>query len=336
MILSFDRRVICKEVSVLRPLSRMMVLVLCLCLFVSGGWAETAEKKPLPLNKFVAGPKLKSANFDKNNKSYDDGTISVKIESGKYLGVHYITARVKISHASQLRAVSAQQVRNPSSSFLGGDTSSTATGMQICKAVNAVIGMNGDYCITDDKCQVMMRQCQQIRNRADGRFDVLIIDKNGDFSAIRNCTANDYKKYYNQHKSEMYNVFCFGPVLVKNGRTTIGEKYQNRDIIAREKTQRAAIAQIGPLEYMLIVSDGDSVGLTEGLTLMEFSKLCAKLGREAVEGGFKLAFNLDGGNSSALIYKTWRGGKLNYAKLNMPNIGRPLSDMICFFSLGAE
>ena len=125
-------------------------------------------------------------------------------------------------------------------------------------------------------------------------------------------------------------------MLVKNGRTTIGEKYQNRDIIAREKTQRAAIAQIGPLEYMLIVSDGDSVGFTEGLTLMEFSKLCAKLGREAVEGGFKLAFNLDGGNSSALIYKVWRGGKLNYAKLNMPNIGRPLSDMICFFSLGAE
>ena len=49
-----------------------------------------------------------------------------------------------------------------------------------------------------------------------------------------------------------------------------------------------------------------------------------------------MAFNLDGGNSAALIYPQWTDGKLQYAKLNMPDRGRPLSDMICFFTLAGK
>lgn len=281
----------------------------------------------------MAGPKPKDANYRKSNVYYKDESITVRIMAGTYLGVRYTTAHVKIKHASQLRAVSAQQVRNPKAGF-GDSTYNTATGAKIANAVNAVVGINGDYFITDDKCQVVMRQCKQIRNRADGRFDVLIVDKNGDFSAIRNCTAGDYKSYYKKNEKSMYQAFCFGPVLVENGKGTIGEKYENRDILARKKTQRAAIAQIGPLEYMLIVSDGDAVAYTEGLTIMEFSQLCEKLGMQANKNtGFKLAYNLDGGNSAAIIYKKWTKGKLEYKKLNMVNRGRLLSDMICFFTL---
>lgn len=301
-----------------------------LCLLLPS--AQASGLSPMPLNKHMAGPKPKNENYSTTNDFYEDESITVQISTGKYKGVKYTTAHVKIVDPSQLRAVSAEQVRNPSAGF-SGNRSTTATGIQICQAVNAVVGMNGDYCVTDDKCQVMMRQCKQIRNRANGAYDVLVIDKNGNFTALRNCTADDYKAYYKAHSKEMYNVFCFGPVLVKNGRTTVGEKYENRNIIAQKKTQRAAIAQIGPLEYMLITADGDSVTYTSGLTVAEFSALCAKLGKEVREEGFQLAYNLDGGNSSALIYKKWAKNKLAYRKLNMPNIGRPLSDMICFFTL---
>ena len=306
------------------------ILLALLCLAPCG--ALSAGLTPLPMNQFMAGPVPKNVNYRKSNTFYQDDSISVKISAGTYQGVRYTTARVKIAHASQLRAVSAQQVRNPRAGF-GDSTYNTATGAQIAQAVNAVVGINGDYFITDDKCQVMMRQCKQIRNRADGRFDVLIVDKNGDFSAIRKCTASDYKAYYKKNSKNMYQAFCFGPVLVQDGEHTIGGKYENRDIIARKKTQRAAIAQIGPLEYMLIVSDGDSVAYTEGLTVMEFSLLCEKLGKQASKTGFQLAYNLDGGNSAAIIYKKWTKGKLEYKKLNMVNRGRLLSDMICFYTL---
>jgi len=304
--------------------------VLLSVLFMSAAFPEGLN--PLPLDQFMAGPRLDKANFDKNNTHYEDESITVDIAYGKFKGVPYTTARIKIADASQLRTVSGRQARNPNDGAFGGNNG-VATGKQICEAVNAVVGLNGDYCITEDKCKVMMRQCKQIRNRADGGFDVLIIDKNGDFTAIRRCTADMYKEYYKAHKDEMYNVFCFGPVVVTEGHRTIGPLYQNRDIIAREKTQRAAIAQIGHLEYMLITSDGDAIGRTWGLTVMDFSELCETLGLEAAEGGFQLAFNLDGGNSAALIYPQWDQNQLSYAKLNMPDVGRPLSDMICFFSL---
>ena len=314
----------------MRLRAQLAALLLALCFFLPE--AQAAKLSPLPMNQFVAGPVPKNVNYKKSNVFYKDDSITVRIMSGKFMDVKYTAARVKIAHPSQFRTVSAQQVRNVRAAFQAGNNS-TATGMQICQAVNAVVGMNGDYCVTDDKCQVMMRQGHQIRNRADGRFDVLIVDKNGDFSAIRNCTANDYKNYYNKHSKEMYNVFCFGPVLVKDGKATIGSGFENRDMVARKKTQRAAIAQIGPLEYMLIVSDGDAVAFTEGLTIMEFAQLCEMLGKKVSKEGFQMAYNLDGGNSAALIYKKWRQGKLSYAKLNMVTRGRKLSDMICFFTL---
>lgn len=317
----------------MRFFTRVWLTVLLLALCSSAALADGLT--PLPLDKFMAGPKPIPSGFDASNVHYEDESISVDIAYGMYKGVKYTTARVKIADASQLRAVSGRQARNPNDGAFGG-SNGVATGRQICEAVNAVVGLNGDYCITEDKCKVMMRQCQQIRNRADGGFDILIIDKNGDFSAIRRCTAEMYKEYYKEHKDEMYNVFCFGPVLVSEGVHTIGPRYQNRDIIAREPTQRAAIAQIGPLDYMLIVSDGDSVSRQWGLTVMEFSELCEQLGLAVSESGFRMAFNLDGGNSAALIYPQWTDGKLQYAKLNMPDRGRPLSDMICFFTLAGK
>ena len=144
------------------------ILLALLCLAPCG--ALSAGLTPLPMNQFMAGPVPKNVNYRKSNTFYQDDSISVKISAGTYQGVRYTTARVKIAHASQLRAVSAQQVRNPRAGF-GDSTYNTATGAQIAQAVNAVVGINGDYFITDDKCQVMMRQCKQIRNRENHVFD---------------------------------------------------------------------------------------------------------------------------------------------------------------------
>ena len=306
------------------------VFALTLLLTLAAGCAQAALS-PLPMDRFVAGPVPKNVNFNKANTYYKDESITVRISYGTYQGVKYTTARVKISHPSQFRAASAQQVRNVGKAF--GAENTTARAVEIAHALNAVVAINSDYFIAPDKCQVVMRQCKQIRNKADGTFDVLIVDKNGDFSVIRKCTAQQYKDYYKKNSKDMYQVFCFGPVLVENGRRQIGEGFQGREMIAKKKTQRAAIAQIGPLEYMLIVSDGDAVNYTEGLTLMDFAALCEELGKKATKDGFRLAYNLDGGNSATLVYKKWAGDRPEYRKLNMVGVGRRLSDMICFCTL---
>lgn len=311
-----------------KKLFRPLLLLLLLALTAS---CAHAALSPLPMDRFVAGPVPKNANFSKDNTLYEDESLTVRISYGTYEGVKYTAARVKISHASQLRAASAQQVRSINKAF--GAENTTARAVEIADALNAVVAINSDYFITPDKCQVVMRQGKQIRNKADGTFDVLIIDRNGDFSVIRRCTSQQYKDYYKKNSRNMYQVFCFGPVLVENGRRQIGEGFAGREMIAQKKTQRAAIAQIGPLEYMLIVSDGDSVNYTEGLTLAEFSALCEILGKRASEEGFRIAYNLDGGNSATLVYKRWVRNKLEYRKLNMVGVGRRLSDMICFCTL---
>lgn len=305
-------------------------LLAMLMIFCAGAaWAE--EWEPLPLDQAVVFPSPKDENY-LSDTEYEDETISVQIFSGKYSDVKYTCARVKIADISQLRAVSAQQVRNPNALF-AEKNSSTATGVQISQAVQAVVGINGDYYITSDKCLVVMRQTQQVRNRANGRSDLLVIDRNGDFSIMKNCSAERYKEHYQQHSQDMYQVFCFGPMLIDEGRVSVTERYSGQ-MLAQKKTMRAAIAQVGPLDYMLIVVDGDAVQYSSGLTIYEFAKLLEKLGLEANGKGFKLAYNLDGGNSAALIFKKRTSeGSLIYKKLNMDHIGRPLSDMICFGTL---
>lgn len=263
---------------------------------------------------------------------YVDDSIRVTITEGEEDGVHYTCARVKIQHPSQLRAVPAQQVYTPDALFTARN-STTARGGQIAQASNAVVAINGDF-YNAEKCHVVMRHGVQVRNHASGLFDVLIIDREGDFDAIPNCTKQDYIDYYDAHGGEMYHAFCFGPVLVKDGACVIGEDFKNTHMISDKKTQRVAIAQIGELEYMIITCDGDALTYTFGMTVMEFAQLCEKLGREVQPEGFRMAYNLDGGNSASLFFKRDDGsGKLTYQKLNMPERERDLADMICFVSL---
>jgi exopolysaccharide biosynthesis protein len=234
---------------------------------------------------------------------------------------------VKITHPSQIRTATSN------SSFL--DTAEgTIRGRIIAENVNAVVAINGDYYTKTDKCQVVMRQSQQIRNKADGHMDLLVIDKNGDFTALPNCTKEQYKEYVQLNENDMYNVFCFGPVLARDGESVIPQNYVNGYVGATNETQRSAIAQLGPLEYMLITCSGPQSDNNKGMTIPEFAAVCEMVGKRLNENGCQLAFNLDGGNSATLVFKALDAkGELNYVKVNCPEIERQLSDIIYFATL---
>jgi exopolysaccharide biosynthesis protein len=142
-------------------------------------------------------------------------------------------------------------------------------------------------------------------------MDLLVIDKNGDLTALPKCTRAQYNDYLDAHESEMYNVFCFGPVLAENGASVIPENYQNGSVGAQNSTQRSAIAQLGPLEYMIITCNGPQTSGNKGMTIPEFAAVCELSGKKLNENGCLLAFNLDGGNSATMIfhddyYQTYR------------------------------
>ena len=191
-------------------------LVFCLILTLFFCVPANAQSfEPLPMD----GPGLGPAPKDKCYTSpthYEDESIWVDITDAYAGNVHYTCVRVKIQHPSQLRSVPAQQVNQPNASFSAMSTI-TARGGLIAQASNAVVAINGDF-VTNEKCQVIMRQSQQVRNTANGQFDVLIIDRNGNFDAIPNCTRNDYLAYWDANANNMYQAYCFGPVLIKDGR----------------------------------------------------------------------------------------------------------------------
>lgn len=294
--------------------------------------AETMELEPLPMDNFTIGPRPKDENY-LSDTEYADESISVKIYRGRYADSDYVYAHVKIAHPSQLRTAPAAIMYNKpeKTSF---HYSSTGWGKYIARDANAVIAINGDYYTMKDACDIVLRQSTQYRNVADGIRDILIIDKNGDFSYKKNILRADYNAYYEEHKDEMYQVLCFGPVLVENGVNVIAEDYYNGFIGADKPTQRSAIAQLGPLEYVLITSYGPQSKNNKGMTIYEFAQACELIGKELSEDGFKLAFNLDGGNSATMAFKLRnKNGNLEYTKINCPEIERHLSDIIYFATL---
>ncbi len=301
-----------------------MLLIALLCAYCFSGLGETLT--PLDMESYEPGPRPKDASY-LSDLEYRDDSISVHLYYGRYAQTDYVAAHVKISHPSQLRTASIN------ASFRS-TSENTGRGRHIASDVNAVVAINGDYYIKTDKCQVVMRQSQQVRNQANGNMDLLVIDKNGDFAALPNYTKDDYSQYLRRHQDEMYNVFCFGPVLVRDGKSVIPGNYVNKWVGSQNETQRSAIAQLGPLEYMLITCSGPQSENNKGMTIPEFAAVCEMVGKRLNENGCALAFNLDGGNSATMVFKALnKKGELDYVKVNCPEVERLLSDIIYFATL---
>ena len=302
----------------------IIVALLCTCCFAA--CAETLE--PLDMDSCEPGPVPQDASYISDTE-YQDESISVKLYSGRYAQTDYVCAHVKISHPSQLRTATSN------SSFR--DTSEgTTRGRIIAEKVNAVVAINGDYFIKTDKCQVVLRQSQQVRNHADGHMDLLVIDMNGDLSVLPNCTKQYYKEFNDQNRSQLYNIFCFGPMIVQDGVSVIPAGYKNNSIGAQKSTQRSAIAQLGTLEYMLVSTNGPQSPGNKGMTLEEFAHVCEDAGKRLNENGCRIAYNMDGGNSAAMIFREMDPvkGTLQMKRVNSFDISeRHLSDIIYFATL---
>ena len=240
----------------------------------------------LPMDQVSVGQPPKDANYI-SDYEYVDESISVKIYEGRYADTDYMYAHVKISHPSQLRTAPADvKATNKKVTFR---SSATARGRLVAKEANAVIAMNGDY-YTKDECKVVLRMGTQYRNNADGLRDLLIIDKNGDFSYLNAPTKADYAAYYEANQTNLYQVFCFGPVLVENGELYADNSYILGEV--NKQYSRAALCQMDNLHYVLVNSNAEG-GYVEGQTIKSFAK-------HLQEMGIKRAYALDGGQTTVI------------------------------------
>ena len=111
-----------------------------------------------------------------------------------------------------------------------------------------------------------------------------------------------------------YQGWSFGPKLIDNGQ--IPESYNSTDVIINDRAPRSAIGYYEPGHYCLVSVDGRQGSYSEGMSLSELSQAMIDL-------GCKDAYNLDGGQSSMLVFQGDIIGKPYKG-------GRSVSDIICF------
>lgn len=235
---------------------------------------------------------------------YEDPSISVKIEKGRIYETNYMVAHVKLANATQLRSTMAQSYYQPS----------TLMGHSMAKRVNAVFAINGDFFSARNNIGYVARQGKVYRTKCNGEYDVLIIDDKGDLHIFKNAKNEDIEAF----EGTVINGYTFGPGLVINGERQTG--FVDMDNAALKSAQRMCLAQIGPLEYLCIASEGPEDEGSVGLNLEQFSELVASF------EGVQNAYNLDGGSSTTMVFRN--------DKVNSPNNPkrRPLCDIIYFAS----
>ena len=204
--------------------------------------------------------------------------------------VTYYTADVTVSDAAAVRSAFANNEYG---------TNITAKPSLIASEHDAVLAINGDY----------------YGFRSDG-----ILIRNG--VVYRDDGVRDGIAFYTDGRCEIYdetstsaqallddgvwNTLSFGPALVNDGRVLTGidevEVDTNVGNHSIQGTQpRTAIGWVNTNHYMLVVVDGRDEGYSRGVTMTELAGIMSDL-------GCRVAYNLDGGGSSAMY---WDGRIIN-------------------------
>jgi len=233
--------------------------------------------------------------------SYQDENISIQIQEYRQNDTTIHVADVVLSSPEYLYAVLAQDT------YGKNITSSTS---EMAEASDAILAINGDYYGARNKGYVI-RNGVLYRSQANssGQED-LVIHSDGSFEIITEgeISASEI--------TDAMQVYSFGPALVENGELSVSTEDEVGK--ARASNPRTAIAEIEPLHYLFVVSDGRS-DYSEGLSLYEFASFLKDLGAVT-------AYNLDGGGSSTMIFN---GKLINYPTTSGKTIKeRSVSDAV--------
>lgn len=238
-------------------------------------------KWELPVD-FSVPPEPNPACYD--GDTYEDETISVRVETVEKDGVIWHVAYAKIASPTQWRTAIA------SSKVTGTKTAKVSA---MAKKNHAILAFGGDNYVDDpQKTAFEYRMGQKVRAKKNSKKDNLVIDENGDFNLFHG------QEGLKDFSGQIVNAFTFGPILVKDGeRLTMDKDY---GYAPNGKSPRAAIGQTGKLSYVFVIAEGrgESAGVTHQ-TLADFM----------YDLGCVQAFNLDGGNSAEMVFgeKIYKG-----------------------------
>ncbi len=163
----------------------------------------------------------------------------------------------------------------------------------MAQRVGAVCAINGDY-YGFRTTGIEIRNGATFRDK--GARQGLVIGKDGSFRLYDETTTNAAQLL----ADGAWQTLSFGPGLVDGGAVLSGiDKVEIDTNVGNHSIQgyqpRTAIGMIAPGHVVFVVVDGRSTGYSRGMTLPELAQVMKDL-------GCQVAYNLDGGGSSALWF----------------------------------
>ncbi len=207
--------------------------------------------------------------------SYVSHDINVTVTRGRMFNADYYVQDIYVRYADNFRTA-----------FSGGEFNGVRqTGRTIAKDNNAVCAVNGDYSgFGNSQTGVVLRNGLLYRDKRTN--DVLVMYKDGSMKTFGIKASFDATQELN---SGAWQAWCFGPTIVENG-SKITSYYK----AIKAKNPRTALGYFEPGHYCFVTVDGRS-DTSEGMTMAELAELMESLGCD-------IAYNLDGGQSSTMIF----------------------------------
>jgi len=180
----------------------------------------------------------------------------------------------------------------------------TEEAVALANRKGAVGAINGDFYYMGS-LSVIIRNGELYRDSVDPMESVLVLYRNGNMKIFEEgrFTVADLIA------DGAWQTWSFGPSLIDAQGKAITE-YTRKNA---DDHPRTAIGMFEPGHYMFIVVDGRQKGYSEGMTYVQLAELCETL-------GLKLAYNLDGGGSTRMVF--------NGQMVSSPCEERELSDIV--------
>jgi len=237
-----------------------------------------------PANATVAQAGTGTATSDSYTSDTASLTITARTSGSGNSRLAWFVADITVSDATIVRSAFAQDkfgeniVANPS---------------VIAEQAGAVLAINGDYYGFRDT-GIVIRNGVAFRDK--GARQGLAFRTDGSMT-LYDETATSAAKLL---KDGVWNTLSFGPGLVENGDVIDGiDDIEIDTNVGNHSVQgnqpRTGVGVIAPNHFLFLVVDGRSAGYSRGASMTEFAQMF-------VDEGAQVAYNLDGGGSSAMVF----------------------------------
>ncbi len=245
-----------------------------------GASADPVSWRVMFADKFTDGT------VEKTDTSYRDANINVSITKVQKNSVTYFVADIYVSDIQYFKTAFAKQP-----DMMGGREATKV----VAKENNAILAINGDHCV--DNNGPVIRNGQLYRDETFA--DALVMNYDGSMQTF----SADQLDMNTIKTNGAWQVWTFGPMLLKDGQPMT--EFNSTLLKANPRT---AVGYYEPGHYCFLVVDGRQSGYSDGMTLQEMSQFF-------YDSGCKVAFNLDGGQSSEMIFmgnvvnQPYKGGR---------------------------